>query len=125
MLLPSFAAQPGKTAVSIVGSDGRPTYEGRTRHGHRVEGLLLNSRMAQATCDVLNADTAKRWAYPDTGKWDAARNVPEFIAAMPEWKRQGLHAVTLNFQGGSPEGYSKTQPWVAGAFTNDAPGFTE
>lgn len=41
----------------------------------------------------------------------------EFIAAMPEWKRHGLLAVTLNFQGGSPEGYSKNQPWENGAFT--------
>ncbi len=60
-----------------------------------------------------------RWAYADTGKWDAERNVREFIAAMPEWKRHGLLAVTVNFQGGSPEGYSGTQTWESGAFTAD------
>jgi hypothetical protein len=117
------AAPPGKTAVSIVGEDfhinGRPTYAGRSWKGHRVEGLLLNSRMVQATYDDLNPETAQRWAYADTGKWDAERNMREFIAAMPEWTRHGLLAVTVNFQGGSPEGYSGTQTWESGAFTAD------
>ncbi len=124
---PAFA----QTSVSIVGEDfhinGKPTYEGRTWKGHRVEGLLMNSRMVQATYDDLNPDTAPRWAYPDTGKWDAERNVSEFIAAMPEWKAHGLLAVTVNFQGGSPEGYSKTQPWINSAFEADGslrPAFT-
>ena len=75
--------------------------------------------MVQATFDDLNPETAKRWAYADTGKWDAERNVREFIAAMPEWKRHGLLAVTVNFQGGSPEGYSQKQAWETGAFTAD------
>lgn len=112
---------PRKTNVSIVGEDfqinGRPTYAGRSWDGRRIEGLLLNSRMVQATFDDLNPETAARWAYADTGKWDAERNVREFIAAMPEWKRHGLLAVTVNFQGGSPEGYSSAQPWETGAFT--------
>ena len=117
------AAPPRHTSVGIVGEDfqvnGQLTYAGRTWRGHRVEGLLLNSRMVQATFDDLNPETAPRWAYPDTGTWDAERNVREFIAAMPEWRRHGLLAVTVNFQGGSPEGYSKTQPWVTGAFEED------
>ena len=121
----AFAAEPlpRKTSVSIVGEDfrinGRPTYAGRSWNGHRVEGLLLNSRMVQATYDDLNPETAKRWAYADTGQWDAERNVREFIAAMPEWKRHGLLAVTVNFQGGSPEGYSSKQAWESGAFNAD------
>ena len=119
----SAAAAPGKTRVSIVGEDfhinGQPTYAGRFWKGHRSEGLLLNSRMVQATFDDLNSETATRWAYADTGKWDAERNVREFIAAMPEWKRHGLLAFTVNFQGGSPEGYSAKQPWESGAFTAD------
>lgn len=49
--------------------------------------------------------------------------LPPSFAASPgttaEWKRHGLLAVTLNFQGGSPERYSKTLPWVKGAFTED------
>lgn len=125
------AAPPNQTHVTIVGEDfhlnGEPTYPGRTWNGHRIEGLLLNSRMIQATYDDLNPETAPRWAYPDTGKWDAERNVSEFIAAMPEWKAHGLLAVTVNFQGGSPEGYSKTQPWINSAFNEDGslrPAFT-
>lgn len=114
------AAPAAKTVVGIVGGDfqfnGKPTYAGRTWNGHRIEGLLMNSRMVQATFDDLNPDTAARWAYPDTGKWDAERNVREFIAAMPEWKAHGLLAVTVNFQGGSPEGYSSKQPWITGGF---------
>ena len=117
------AAAPGKTTVSIAGEDfhinGQPTYAGRSWKGHRIEGLLLNSRMVQATFDDLNPETVKRWAYADTGKWDAERNLSEFIAAMPEWGRHGLLAVTVNLQGGSPEGYSANQPWESGAFTAD------
>lgn len=111
------------TTVAIVGEDfhlnGQPTYPGRTWNGKRVEGLLLNSRMVQAVYDDLNPESAKRWAYADTGVWDAERNVREFIAAMPAWRAHGLLAVTVNFQGGSPEGYSKTQPWITGAFAED------
>lgn len=119
----SLTTAVGQTTVSIRGGDfyvnDKPTYEGRSWKGHRIEGLLMNSRMVQATYDDLNPETASRWAYPDTGKWDAERNVSEFIAAMPEWKTHGLLAVTVNFQGGSPEGYSKTQPWMNSAFDED------
>jgi hypothetical protein len=119
----AIAAAPGKTSVSIADEDfrinGQPTYAGRSWNGHRVEGLLLNSRMVQAVFDDLNPETAQRWAYADTGKWDAERNVREFIAALPEWKAHGLLAVTVNFQGGSPEGYSTTQPWITGAFDEE------
>ena len=121
--LPAFAGPPEKTNVSIAGEDfyinGKPTYAGRTWNGHRIEGLLMNSRMVQATFDDLNPETAKRWAYADTAKWDAERNVREFIAAMPEWKAHGLLAVTVNFQGGSPEGYSRQQAWDSGAYNSD------
>jgi len=119
----TVAAPPEKTRLTIVGEDfhinGQPTYAGRMWKGHRIEGLLLNSRMVQATFDDLNPETAKRWAYADTGKWDAERNVREFIKAMPEWRRHGLLAVTVNFQGGSPEGYSGKQTWLTGAFTEE------
>ncbi len=122
-LINAVAGGGAKTTVSIQGEDfhlnGKPTYAGRVWNGHRIEGLLMNSRMVQATYDDLNPETAKRWAYPDTGKWDAERNVSEFIAAMPEWKAHGLLAVTVNFQGGSPEGYSGGQPWITGAFTKE------
>ena len=112
-----------KTAVSIAGDqfriNGKPTYAGRTWKGHKIEGLLLNSRMVQGIFDDLNPETAVRWAYPDTKKWDAERNVREFLAAMPVWKKHGLLAFTINLQGGSPEGYSKAQPWETGAIEGD------
>ena len=75
--------------------------------------------MVQATFDDLNPDTRPRWAYPDTGRWDAERNVQELIAALPEYRRHGLLAITVNFQGGSPEGYSREQPWENSAFGSD------
>ena len=47
------------------------------------------------------------------------RNTDEFIAAMPIWAKSGLLAFTLNLQGGSPQGYSKDQPWHNSAFKAD------
>ncbi len=109
--------------MSILGDrffiNGKPTYAGRTWKGHRIEGLLMNSRMVQGIFDDANAATRTRWAYPDTKKWDAERNVREFLAAMPEWRKHGLLSITLNLQGGSPEGYSKDQPWVTGGLNAD------
>ncbi len=117
------ATAPEKTVVSIVRDafhiNGAPTYAGRVWRGHKVEGLLMNSRMVQGIFDDRNRETVSRWAYPDTGKWDADRNTNEFVAAMPEWKKHGLLAFTINLQGGSPEGYSKTQPWENSAFNAD------
>jgi len=112
-----------KTVVGIRGDaftiNGAPTYAGRTWNGKKIEGLLLNSRMVQGSFDDLNLETAKRWAYPDTKTWDPDRNTSEFVAAMPEWHSHGLLAITLNLQGGSPEGYSKDQPWHNSAFRED------
>jgi hypothetical protein len=67
--------------------------------------------MVQGIFDDRNPKTAKRWAYPDTGRWDAKRNTREFLDAMDDWRKHGLLAFTINLQGGSPEGYSKEQPW--------------
>ncbi len=121
----ALAAQPPArhTAVSIQGDafhiNGKPTYEGRNWNGHKVEGLLLNSRMVQATFDDLNPETRSLFAYPDTIKWDPDRNTAEFLAALPTYRQHGLLAVTLNLQGGSPEGYSQAQPWHNSAITAD------
>lgn len=118
--IPSLAADR-KTEVTIVGDvfhiNGQPTYQGRTWQEHKIEGLLLNSRMVQGIFDDLNPETVSKWAYPDTGKWDAERNTREFIAAMPAWRKHGLLAFTINLQGGSPQGYSKDQPWHNSAIT--------
>lgn len=112
-----------RTVVSISGEEfhinGRPTYEGRMWNGHRLQGLLLNSRMVQGIFDDLNTNTVGQWAYPDTDRWDAERNTREFIAAMPEWRRHGLLAFTINLQGGSPQGYSSVQPWHNSAIHAD------
>ncbi|MFO0889137.1 MAG: hypothetical protein U0790_08350 [Isosphaeraceae bacterium] len=112
-----------RTAVAIDGArfliNGRPTYEGRVWEGRSVEGLLFNSRMVQAIFDDLNPATVGRWAYPDTVKWDPDRNTREFLAMMPEWRRHGLLAFTVNLQGGSPQGYSKDQPWHNSALRED------
>lgn len=119
ILLPMAAmAAAGATVVSIEGDrfkiNGKLTYPGT-----KLEGLLMNSRMVQATYDDTNPETVKRWAYKDTGKWDAERNVREFVAAMPEWRKHGLLGITVNLQGGSPEGYSKAQPWINTAIAAD------
>src|SRR5512142_3130470 len=117
------ASRERRTRVEIDGQrfliNGRPTYEGRTYRGMNVEGLLMNSRMVQGIFDDANPATRSRWRYPDTGKWDPERNTREFVAAMPEWRRHGLLSLTVNLQGGSPEGYSKTQPWINSAFKPD------
>jgi len=111
------------TIVSIVGDEfhinGKPTYAGRKWNGHNIQGLLFNSRMVQGIFDDLNTNTVSKWAYPDTGKWDAERNTREFIAAMAEWRKHGLLAFTIDLQGGSPQGYSSSQPWHNSAIAED------
>ncbi len=116
-------ARPARaTVVSIQGREflinGRPTYEGRSFDGMRVQGLLFNSRMVQGIFDDRNSETRGRWNYPD-GPWDPERNTREFMAAMPLWKAKGLLAFTINLQGGSPEGYSRSQPWMNSSFETD------
>jgi hypothetical protein len=119
----SWAVELGQTKVSIQAEsfliNNQLTYAGRNWQGHKIEGLLLNSRMVQATFDDRNRETVSRWAYPDTKQWDADRNTNEFLAMLPEWRAAGLLAVTLNLQGGSPEGYSKQQPWHNSALDAD------
>ena len=104
-----------RTAVSIQHEqfliNGTPTYAGRTYRGMRIEGLLMNARMVQGIFDDANPATRGKWAYPDNRKWDPERNTHEFVAAMPQWRSFGLLAFTINLQGGSPEGYSRSQPW--------------
>jgi hypothetical protein len=38
---------------------------------------------------------------------------------MPSWQQHGVLAFTINLQGGSPEGYSKGQPWHNSAIAPD------
>jgi len=110
------------TTISITNGgfavNGTPTYAGRSWKGHRIEGLLFNSRMANAIADDENASTRGAWAYAD-GEWDAERSTREFIAALRAYRAHGLLAVCLNLQGGSPQGYSWNQPWKICGFTPD------
>jgi len=121
-LVAAHTPAASKTVVSIQGREflvnGRPTYEARSYDGMKVQGLLFNSRMVQGIFDDRNAETRARWNYPD-GPWDPERNTREFVAAMPLWKAKGLLAFTINLQGGSPEGYSRSQPWSSSAFETD------
>ncbi|MFO8081753.1 MAG: hypothetical protein R6V07_15810 [Armatimonadota bacterium] len=115
------AAPPPRPVVSIEGEDflidDTLTYEGRRWRGHRIEGLLFNSRMVQATFDDENPETRDLWAYPDTGEWDAERNTEEFVAAMPSWRDAGLLAVTVCLQGG---GAIYTKPFPYHEYINSA-----
>ena len=48
-----------RSAVVTIQGDswlinGEPTYQGREYQGHKIEGLLLNSRMANALFDDTN-----------------------------------------------------------------------
>jgi hypothetical protein len=79
----------------------------------------MNARLVQGIFDDLNPETRPRWTYPDGQPWDPGRNTREFLEAMPAWRRHGLLAFTLNLQGGSPEGYSRLQPWHNSAFQAD------
>lgn len=99
--------------------DGAVANSGRTLRGVRLDGLLLNSRMINGVFDDANAATVHLWAYPDTGTWDADRNTDEFVAAMSQWRADGLDAFTVGIQGGSPQGYSLEQPWDNAGFTPD------
>jgi len=111
-----------QTKVEIAGEafhlNGRPTYEGRTWQGHKIEGLLMNARLVQGIFDDLNPETVDMWDYPD-GPWDPDRNTNEFVEAMPEWYAHGLRCAVVNLQGGSPEGYSREQPWHNSAIRHD------
>ncbi len=113
---------PNQTTVSIDRDrfqiNGQPTYPGRIWRGMKIEGLLMNARLVQGVFDDRNPQTRSMWNYPD-GPWDPQRNVREFLDALPIYREHGLLGLTINFQGGSPQGYSKDQPWHNSAFEAD------
>jgi hypothetical protein len=126
-VLPSKTLLRGTRAARATSADidgdsflvnGQLTLKGCRLEDVSLEGLLLNSRFVQAIFDDLNPETRGRWAYPD-GPWNAERNTDAFIAQMPVWAASGLNAFTLNLQGGSPEGYSRGQPWENSSFAPD------
>ena len=111
-----------KTVVSIEGDrfliDGLLTYPGRSWRGNSIEGMLFNSRMANAILNDENPATRGSWSYLD-GEFTPERNTREFIAALPDYYAHGLRAVCINLQGGSPQGYSWNQPWHTSGFLPD------
>jgi hypothetical protein len=115
----SGISQDRKTVVQIKEDqfyiNGELTYPGRYWNGHKIEGLLFNSRMVQGIFDDENPETSGRFKYPDTGEWDPNRNTNEFVEAMQSWKNHGLLAFTINLQGGSPMGYGN-EGWRNSAF---------
>ena len=118
--LAAAAAATASTEIAIDGNrfliNGTPTYKGRSWRGHKIEGLLMNTRMVNGIFDDRNPESRGNFKYADTGEWDANRNTREFVAAMPEWRRHGVLSFNINMQGGNPRGYSPKQPWVTGAF---------
>jgi hypothetical protein len=118
-----FSQSHHTTVVEIKGDqffiNGKQTYEKRFWNGNKIEGLLLNSRMVQGIFDDLNPETAGNWAYPDTKKWNANRNTNEFVRNMERWRSYGLLSFTINMQGGSPQGYSQSQPWHNSGYYED------
>lgn len=111
-----------QTVVAIEGDrfliNGKPTNEGRSWKGKRIEGLLFNSRMANAIINDENPATRGVWAYLDED-FSPERNTREFIASLPDYHAHGLRAVSVNIQGGSPQGYSWNQPWWISGFRSD------
>lgn len=101
-----------KTFVSIEGDkfhiNGTPTLKNRSFNGVSIEGLLMNSRMANAVFDDENEFTKHLWAYPDTGEWDPERNTNELISMMPIYASNGLVCICINLQGASPVGYYRS-----------------
>ncbi len=112
----------GTTTVSIHDGafriNGKPTYPGREYRGWKIEGLLLNARLVQAIFDDATPQTRHLWDYPDR-PWDPDRNTDEYVAMMPTWRAHGLLGICFNLQGGSPQGYSKEQPWHNSTFEAD------
>jgi hypothetical protein len=121
MEVPGVDSAP-RTRVGVHGSqftiNGHPTYTpaaGFPNADPNIAGTLLNVRAVQAIFDDANYPAhgsrenpypthsmgSVDFDYPD-GKWDAERNLREFIAALPEWRRAGLLAFTVNLQGGGP-----------------------
>ena len=103
---------PPNTAVTIEDGkfliNGTPTLQGKSFRDVLIEGLLMNSRMANAMWDDENEFTSHLWAYPDTGDWDADRNTTELIEMLPTYKSNGLDCIDINLQGASPLGYYRS-----------------
>jgi hypothetical protein len=101
-----------KTSITIDGENflinGIPTQQGRTFRGTSIEGLLMNSRMANAMWDDENEFTKHLWSYPDNDRWQVDRNTNELIDMLPIYYEKGLTCIDINLQGASPLGYYRS-----------------
>jgi len=112
----------GHTTVAIQGT--RFLINGElTSPGKPAEGMLLNTRMAQAIFDDDNSATATEWKYPDTHTWDPQRNTNELVAILPTYAQHGIRMITVGLQGGCPSSDPPCpggdHPWNVSAFKAD------
>jgi len=115
--------------ISIQGDkflfDDRLTYSDFPTAKPEALGRLMNTRMVQATFDDENPETVKLFSYPDGSPFDPNRQTDEFVAALPSYRRHGVIAATVNFQGGFPQYHIHLrrdqilQDWDNNAFTPD------
>jgi hypothetical protein len=117
-----WSARAQSTVVGIAGSrftiDGHPTYTpaaGFPNADANLAGTLVNVRAVQAIFDDANyprqgsathpyrSNTmgAVAFDYPG-GKWNPERQTDEFVQGLPDWRRCGVLAFTVNLQGGGP-----------------------
>lgn len=111
-----------QTRIGIRGTqftiNGKVTYtaeQGFPSAHPNIAGTLLNVRAVQAVFEdsqypgkgtrqapyATNVMGPVWFDYPD-GAFDPERNVREFVAALPEWRKHGVLAFTINLQGGGP-----------------------
>lgn len=94
------------TKISIEGKkfliNGVPVYAELPNVNPASVGLLWNQRMIQGVFDDKTDRT--RFNLFKVGVFNAEKNTDNLIAALPEWYRYGLRAITVGFQGGWPVG---------------------
>lgn len=92
------------TQIGIEGENftinGKLTYSEIEGSNPDAHGLLMNARFIQGIFDDKEAPA--RFARFGWNEWDPERHTDELIAALPEWYRYGLRAITVGFQGGMP-----------------------
>lgn len=94
----------GKTVLEIDKTrfkiNGKLTYSEIKGVKENALGLLMNARFIQGIFD----DKTGRERYARFGRdhFCPDENTKELIAALPEWYRYGLRAITVGFQGGGP-----------------------
>lgn len=89
-----YTIQSGKFVINGVVSN----------KGHRSEGTLMNVRTIQAVFDDTNS--VSKHLYPDTHKWDPARQTAEFVGNLSSWKSYGINAFTVGMMGGITGSYT-------------------